>query len=172
MFVSYAGRLSSQRQVFPILTPAFANRRTSAAGSPLPAIGRRSLGGRRPTRRTARESGEDSDAGRETTSRPAPRPPDQTTRAPLAPSGRTAALFWGSQPPTGGPRRRSAPRACGGSTAERSDTAGEETGRPYERPVCSGMPDGRSPTRARGAAGETAPTRFGRVARAGVRARR
>lgn len=61
-------------------------RHTVAERSPLPALGRRTRGGQRPTRRIARESASEGHAMRETTSRPAPRPPAQTTRTPLAPS--------------------------------------------------------------------------------------
>jgi len=57
-----------------------------AEGAPLPALGRRSRGGGNRPFRIARESGREGDARRETTSRPAPRPPAQTTRTPLAPS--------------------------------------------------------------------------------------
>ncbi len=61
-------------------------RHTVAEGVPLPALGRRSRGGGNRPFRIARESGREGDARRETTSRPAPRPPAQTTRTPLAPS--------------------------------------------------------------------------------------
>jgi hypothetical protein len=97
-------------------------RHTAAGGSPPPAIGRRSRGDRRPTRRIARESEGDSHATRETTSRPSPRPPAQSTRTPLA----SSQTYCGAVPGVATAYQRSATslrttRLCG-TTAERNYT--------------------------------------------------